>query len=125
MKQLDASAVGPWWILAITLTGAAVGLGPGLLAATETDAVADAVADAETQIAGTEVIHLRLDSIVHPVAAEFIEDAIIEADRRGVEALVIELNTPGGLLTSTRAMARSYHGAQTPSVVYVPPPGAQ
>lgn len=72
-----------------------------------------------------EVVRLRVDSIIHPIAAEFIADAITEADDIGAAALVIELDTPGGLLTSTREIFTAMLGAETPVVVFVSPSGAQ
>src|SRR5689334_19095364 len=52
-----------------------------------------------------EVFHMRVSSIIHPVSAEFIEDAIQAADQAHAAALVIELDTPGGLTTSTREIS--------------------
>ncbi len=71
------------------------------------------------------IIHIRVDMIIHPVAAEFISDALEEADRVGADALVMELDTPGGLLTSTREIFTAMLGAETPVVVFVSPSGAQ
>lgn len=71
-----------------------------------------------------EVLRIELDSIIHPVAAEFVADAVEEADAVGAAALVIELSTPGGLMTSTREITTSILGARTPVVVYVSPSGA-
>lgn len=71
------------------------------------------------------VLHLTLDSIIHPIAAQYIEDSLEKADERGVAAVVIELSTPGGLLTSTRDITEAMLAANTPVVVYVSPPGAQ
>lgn len=72
-----------------------------------------------------EVVLIRVDSIIHPVASEFIADALEEADAIGAAALVMELDTPGGLLTSTREIFTAMLGAKTPVVVYVSPSGAQ
>jgi membrane-bound serine protease (ClpP class) len=72
-----------------------------------------------------EVLRLPIDSVIHPIAAEFVADAVREADRAGAAALVIELDTPGGLTTSTREITTSMLGARTPVVVYVAPSGAQ
>lgn len=71
------------------------------------------------------VIHVRVDSIIHPVAAEFIIDALAQAKQSGAEALVVELSTPGGLLTSTRTIFTAMLGAETPVVVFVAPQGSQ
>lgn len=72
-----------------------------------------------------EVILARVDSVIHPISAELILDAIREADRSGAAAVVIELSTPGGLMTSTRQITTAIVGARTPVVVYVAPDGAQ
>jgi membrane-bound serine protease (ClpP class) len=85
--------------------------------------------------AGTEVatpgkaegsIHwIRVASIIHPVASEFLREEVLRADRAGARALIVELNTPGGLLQSTREMVEAMLGARTPIVVWVAPDGAQ
>jgi membrane-bound serine protease (ClpP class) len=72
-----------------------------------------------------EVLVVRVKSAIHPVSAELIEDAVREADRTRAAALVIELDTAGGLLTSTRDITTAILGARTPVVVYVAPSGAQ
>ncbi len=72
-----------------------------------------------------EVLVVRVKSAIHPVSAELIEDAVREADRAGAAALVIELDTAGGLMTSTRDITTAILGARTPVVVYVAPSGAQ
>lgn len=71
------------------------------------------------------IYRARLSAIVHPVAADFLKDAIAKADAADAAALVIDLDTPGGLLTSTREISTAMLGARTPIVVYVAPSGAQ
>ncbi len=71
------------------------------------------------------VVHLEVDSIIHPVAAQYIAEGIEEAERSGAAAVVIELSTPGGLLTSTREIFTDMLGSEVPVVVYVAPSGAQ
>src|SRR5690242_7179301 len=72
-----------------------------------------------------EVLVVKVKSAIHPVSAELIADAVREADRAGAAALVIELDTAGGLGTSTRDITTAILGARTPVVVYVSPSGAQ
>lgn len=72
-----------------------------------------------------EVLAVRVKSAIHPVSAELIVDAVKEADRAGAAALIIELDTAGGLMTSTREITTAILGARTPVVVYVAPSGAQ
>ena len=71
------------------------------------------------------VVHLRLRSILQPVAQQFLVEALADADRAGAALLVVELDTPGGLLSSTREISTAMLGAATPVVVYVAPSGAQ
>jgi membrane-bound serine protease (ClpP class) len=74
--------------------------------------------------AGT-VVFARVDSIIHPVSAELIRDAIAEGERSRAAAVVIELSTPGGLLSSTREITTAMLGSRAPVVVWVGPDGAQ
>jgi membrane-bound serine protease (ClpP class) len=71
------------------------------------------------------VVHVRLASIIQPVAAEFLRSTIERADEMRAAAVVIELDTPGGLMTSMHEMTKAILGARTPVVVYVAPSGAQ
>src|SRR4051794_10558895 len=72
-----------------------------------------------------EVWLVQVKSAIHPVSAELIEDAIQKADRQNAAALIVELDTPGGLLSSTRDITTAILGARTPVVVYVAPSGAR
>jgi membrane-bound serine protease (ClpP class) len=74
---------------------------------------------------GGAVMVARVDSIIQPVVADYLVDTLAEADRVGAAAVVVELNTPGGLMTSTREISQAMLNATTPVVVYVAPSGAQ
>lgn len=65
------------------------------------------------------------DGIIHPIAAEFLDDVISRADASGAVASVIVLRTPGGLLESTRTMVTRMIAARAPVVVFVSPSGAR
>jgi membrane-bound serine protease (ClpP class) len=71
------------------------------------------------------VLRLRIDSIIHPVALEYVEDGLERAQEIDARAVVIELDTPGGLLDSTREITSAMLGASRPVVVFVAPQGAQ
>ena len=73
----------------------------------------------------TEVLVATIDGVIHPVSAEFLLESIEEAERVGAEALVVELNTPGGLMTSMQKMTTAILESAVPVVVYVSPDGAQ
>lgn len=70
-----------------------------------------------------EVLVIDVDGPVTPVMHSFIERAIIEADIRNAEALIIRLNTPGGSVDLTRRIIQTVISADVPVVVYVWPPG--
>jgi membrane-bound serine protease (ClpP class) len=65
------------------------------------------------------------DGIIHPVAAEFVDDLISRAERENATASVLVLRTPGGLLDSTRTLVSRIIASRVPVVVYVAPSGAR
>jgi len=71
------------------------------------------------------VLSVTVDSIIHPVSAEFIVTAIDRADREGAALLVVTLRTPGGLVDSTREIVTRMIAARTPIVVFVAPSGSR
>ncbi|MEX1027752.1 MAG: nodulation protein NfeD [Candidatus Paceibacterota bacterium] len=72
------------------------------------------------------VIEIRLeDTAITPIAARFIRRAINMAESQGAECLVIVLDTPGGLVDSTRQVVKDILQSNVPVVVYVAPPGAR
>jgi membrane-bound serine protease (ClpP class) len=71
------------------------------------------------------VISLKIDGVINPAAAAFIERGIEHASEKNAECLIIQLNTPGGLLKSTRVIVSSFLESTIPIVVYVSPGGAQ
>lgn len=77
------------------------------------------------QQGGSIVMRARVKAAIHPISAELIQDAVLEANAAGAAALVLELDTPGGLGTSTREITTAILGSRTPVVVYVSPAGAQ
>jgi membrane-bound serine protease (ClpP class) len=71
------------------------------------------------------VVAIKIDSIIHPPAAEFLKESLAEAEDLDAAAFVIELATPGGLLTSTREIFTAMLSSDVPVVVYVSPSGSQ
>jgi membrane-bound serine protease (ClpP class) len=61
------------------------------------------------------------DGDINPVSAEYQHDALISAQENGADALIIRLDTPGGLDTSMRLIIKDITGATIPVVVYVAP----
>jgi membrane-bound serine protease (ClpP class) len=66
-----------------------------------------------------------VDSIIHPVSAEFMIGAMDDADAAGAALVVFTLRTPGGLVDSTRDIVTRALAAKTPVVVFVGPAGAR
>ncbi len=68
---------------------------------------------------------ITLDATINPATADFIHQNIQHAVEADAECLVIRLNTPGGLLKSTRVIVTDLLTSKLPVVVYVSPSGSQ
>ena len=71
-----------------------------------------------------KVLTISIDGSINPASSEFIERSIRQAEAEKAACLVIQLNTPGGLLKSTRVIVSNIVEANVPVVVYVSPSGA-
>jgi membrane-bound serine protease (ClpP class) len=71
------------------------------------------------------VLVAELDGIIHPIAVEYLNDIIDQADTSGAEVVVFVLRTPGGLLDSTREIVSRMITSRAPIVVFVGPSGAR
>jgi len=76
-------------------------------------------------VGAATVSTLQLDGVISPIAVRLVSGAIHQAKAEGSEALVIQLDTPGGLERSMRSIVRDLLGAPLPVVVYVSPTGAR
>ncbi|MDI6889531.1 MAG: nodulation protein NfeD [Thermodesulfovibrionales bacterium] len=72
-----------------------------------------------------DVMVITINGVINPVAAEYIGKSIKIANERKVEALIIELDTPGGLDTSMRRIVKDIIGSEVPVVVFVSPSGSR
>jgi len=68
---------------------------------------------------------IKIDSIINPIIAEFISRSIASSEKDGALALVIELDTPGGLDLAMRSIVKDILGSPVPVIVYVHPGGAR
>jgi membrane-bound serine protease (ClpP class) len=68
---------------------------------------------------------VELEGIIDPTTADYLDVRIDEAADGGAAAVVLQLNTPGGLSVSTDRMVQSIVRSPIPVVVWVGPPGAQ
>ena len=71
------------------------------------------------------VVLLRLDDTIQPIAQDYFNRALDHAVDIKADALLIELNTPGGLLSTTREMVGRIGASSVPIIVYVAPEGAR
>ena len=76
-------------------------------------------------VSTAEVLKIVVDDTIQPITQEYISRAIDEAQRRGDQAVLIELNTPGGLVDSTRRIIEKITSSQVPVIVYVAPGGSR
>jgi membrane-bound serine protease (ClpP class) len=88
-------------------------------------AVPGLTAPATPPDAPPRAIVAEYDGIIHPVAAEFIDETLDRADATGAAVTVLVLRTPGGLLESTRSIVSRMIAARAPVVVFVAPSGAR
>jgi membrane-bound serine protease (ClpP class) len=70
------------------------------------------------------VDYISIDGSINPAVDDFIRESIARAKADGARALVIQLDTPGGLLNSTRTIVKEMLGAPVPVMVYIAPSGA-
>lgn len=71
-----------------------------------------------------KVLSITVDGSINPATASYIERGIKRAEKENAQCLILNLNTPGGLLKSTRVIVGAIMDAKVPVVVYVNPPGA-
>ena len=85
-----------------------------------------AVASSSREAPASPVVYAAVvDSIIHPVSAEYMIETMDRADRAGATLLVFTLRTPGGLVDSTRDIVTHMLAAKTPVAIFVGPSGAR
>ncbi len=82
-------------------------------------------ADTTVQSSRPRVVYLiDVDGVINPISAEYIIRNIAYAEEQNAECLIVRLDTPGGLLESTKDIVKHMLSANVPIVVYVSPSGA-
>ncbi len=76
-----------------------------------------------TSAARGEIVKIVVDDTIQPITAEYISRAIDQAARTNAQAVLIEMNTPGGLVSSTREIIEKITSSPVPVIVYVTPTG--
>ncbi|PID86952.1 MAG: peptidase [Chloroflexi bacterium] len=72
-----------------------------------------------------EILLLEIKGPVTPVMEDYFERGIHEAEKRGAEAVVIQLDTPGGAVEITQEIVQHFRASTVPVIVFVAPRGAQ
>jgi membrane-bound serine protease (ClpP class) len=88
--------------------------------------VASQAVAAQSRDASPPVIYAAdVDSIIHPVSAEYMIETMDRADRAGAALVIFTLRTPGGLADSTRDIITHMLAARTPIAIFIAPSGAR
>jgi membrane-bound serine protease (ClpP class) len=70
------------------------------------------------------VLAVHLDNDINPVTQEYVENAVDRAEDEELAAVVLVLDTPGGLASSMRGIVKRFLASEAPVIVYVAPPGS-
>lgn len=71
------------------------------------------------------VVQINLDDVVHPVSAAYVKDGIDHAKAIGASAVILRLNTPGGLIDSMQEIVKAILSSSVPVITWVGPSGAR
>jgi len=96
------------------------------IAAAEISTVEEGETPATTAEATEQPVYfIKVKKVINPATADFIVESVKKANADMAECLVVMLDTPGGLLESTRDIVQSFFSSGVPVVVYVAPSGAR
>jgi len=73
----------------------------------------------------SKVVVVRLDDTIQPISADYLKRGLDRAADMHAQAVLVEMNTPGGLLESMREMVKDILASPTPVIVYVGPSGSR
>jgi membrane-bound serine protease (ClpP class) len=71
------------------------------------------------------VIAVNVDSIIHPVTVEMVSHALDQASRENAAAVLLRLNTPGGLIDASREITAKIVASRVPVIAYLTPSGGR
>ena len=80
---------------------------------------------AQAATSSNRVIAVEFENDVNPVTRDFVEQQIDRAEREDYDAVVILLDTPGGLVSSMEDIVKAELASTVPVIVYVSPTGAR
>ncbi len=79
----------------------------------------------EGDMSRPKIMLIEVDGVINPVSTEYIVNHIDRAEKENFDAVILQLDTPGGLLESTRIITKRMLGADVPIITYVAPSGAR
>ena len=85
----------------------------------------EVVAQSQPATSAPVVYSAEVDSIIHPVSADYMIETMDRADRAGAMLVVFTLRTPGGLVDSTRDIITHMLASKTPVAIFIGPSGAR
>lgn len=94
------------------------------VAAVGAGATAAGAADAEPEARTGTLYVARIAGSINPASSDYLQRAIRQSEEEGAAALLLELDTPGGLVASTKDIIQAMLSSRVPIVVYVYPQGA-
>ena len=110
--------------LALAIAPSLVAQAPAAAAEDDTPTVPTPRDPALDRSGSGKVVHLIvIDGVINPATADFLRESIATAQREGAAALVLQMDTPGGLLDSTKEIVKDLLGAPLTVLVYVAPSG--
>jgi len=78
-----------------------------------------------SSIFANNILHIKINDAISPATSKYFNDSFIEAKKIDAKILLIELDTPGGLVTTTRQMVKKILNSNIPVIMYVSPKGAR
>ncbi|WP_114418900.1 NfeD family protein [Marinospirillum perlucidum] len=94
----------------------------GLLAGLLVWAPATLAADADSRPQG---LLLQIQGTLGPASLDYLEDGFARAEKQGFEAIILQMDTPGGLVSTTRELVSLILNSHVPVITWVGPAGAQ
>ncbi len=76
-------------------------------------------------LAQSTVVAVDIDNVIHPITVEILDSALADAREQNADLILLRLNTPGGLLDSTREITERIVSSDIPVVTYVTPSGGR
>lgn len=119
MPQLPQAVLRPLWKFFLTSAAPCVSAALVLFVTSVANAAPGA-----PPLAPSAILRISIRGSINPATADYLARAIHRAETSRAQALIVELDTPGGLLSSTRTMAQAIQNSGVPIIFFVHPAGS-